>query len=69
MSKNGIHCKDYVDDYMRLIDEKELKKQRQQYKHLAVEEGYRTTKHMRMVYTKKGECELLKIQGKSPKRV
>ena len=64
MSKNGINCKDYVDDYMRLIDEKELKKQRQQYKHLAVEEGYRTTKHMRMVYTKKGECELLKIQRK-----
>lgn len=67
MSMTGIKCKEYVDDYMRLFDEKELKADRQKTKHIMVEEGFRTAEHLRKVYTKLAEFELLKIKRKIQK--
>ncbi len=64
MSLTGISCDDYVSDYMRIIDEKKLKEERQKAKHLMVEEGYKTTVHMRNVYQKLAKAEMLKIKNR-----
>ena len=64
MSHSGIACDDYVSDYMRLLNEKKLKKERQKAKHLMVEEGYKIANHLRNVYDKLAKAELLKIENK-----
>lgn len=64
MSHSGIPCVDYVSDYMRLIDENELKKDRLKAKHILVEEGYRIGKHLDLVHEKQGEYVKLKTEKK-----
>jgi lipopolysaccharide cholinephosphotransferase len=64
MSFTFIPCADYVADYMRLVDKKELLADRQKFKDIAVEEGYMATKWSREYYVKLGYLELLKIQKK-----
>lgn len=64
MSHTGISCADYVSDYMRIIDEKKLKKERQKAKHILVEEGYKIGKHLDLVHEKLGKLALLKIEKK-----
>lgn len=64
MSHTGISCDDYVSDYMRLIDEKQLKKDRMKAKHILVEEGYKIGKHLHLVHEKQGELVNLKIAKK-----
>ena len=64
MSHTGISCADYVDDYMRLLDEKSLKKDRQKAKHVMVEEGYKVGVHLHHVYDKLGKFVKYKIDKK-----
>ncbi|MCH5303942.1 MAG: LicD family protein [Ruminococcus sp.] len=64
MSHSGISCDDYVSDYMRLIDEKSMKKERQKAKHILVEEGYKIGKYLDLVHEKLGELALMKIEKK-----
>lgn len=61
MSLSGIGCEAYVSDYMRLIDKDAMLADRQKFKHIAVEEGYRITNLSRDLYDKLGYCEILKI--------
>ena len=64
MSHTGISCADYVSDYMRLLDEKELKKERQKAKHIMVEEGYKVGVHLHNVYGKLSKLVKLKLDKK-----
>jgi tetratricopeptide (TPR) repeat protein len=64
MSKTDFKCKDYYDDYIRFIDKDSLLKERQEYKHIAVKEGYLVYEHLNNVYTKVGDCVALKIKRK-----
>ncbi|MCR5667047.1 MAG: LicD family protein [Eubacterium sp.] len=63
MSYAGIECEAYVSDYMRLIDKDKMLRERQEFKDIAVEEGYRITRHSQWAYEKLAMCELLKIQN------
>ncbi|MBQ5399582.1 MAG: LicD family protein [Ruminococcus sp.] len=64
MSHTGIPCSAYVNDYMRLLDEKALKKERQKAKHVMVEEGYKVGVHLHHVYDKLGEFVKYKTEKK-----
>lgn len=64
MSHTGIGCREYVSDYMRLIDKDAMLQERQEFKHIAVEEGYRMTNLSRELFDKLGYCEILKIHKK-----
>lgn len=64
MSHTGINCDDYVSDYMRLIDEKELKADRYEAKQILVEEGYKTGKHIKAVHQKSAKLVLMKLEKK-----
>lgn len=64
MSHTGIGCADYVADYMRYIDKDEMLRERQRFKDIAVEEGYRTTRWSKAFYEKLGYCEALKMRRK-----
>lgn len=61
-SGNGICAAAYVDDYMRLIDKDQMLSDRQKFKNLSVEEGYRVTGWSKDVFEKVGKYELLKIR-------
>lgn len=62
MSKTEYKCKDYYDDYSRFIDKPSLLKERQEFKHIAVKEGYLIFEHLNNVYSKVGDCVALKIK-------
>lgn len=64
MSHTGISCDDYVSDYMRIIDEEKLKKDRYKAKQLMVEEGYLINKHLELVHEKTRKLILLKLNKK-----
>ncbi len=62
MSHTGISCDDYVSDYMRIIDEKQLKEERKKAKDIQVEEGYLNGKHLDLIHEKLGKLQKLKIE-------
>ncbi len=62
MSKTDFKCKDYFEDYSRLIDKDSLLKERQEFKNIAVKEGYLVFEHLNNVYKKVGDCVVLKIK-------
>lgn len=64
MSHTGISCDDYVSDYMRLIDEKQLKEDRFAAKNILVEEGYKIGKHLELCHAKQGSLVRMKIEKK-----
>lgn len=64
MSHTGINCDDYVSDYMRLIDEKQLKEDRYKAKDILVQEGYKIGKHLEMVHAKAARLVQLKLEKK-----
>ncbi len=64
MSHTGITCADYVSDYMRLLDEKEIKEERYKAKEILVEEGYRIGKHLEGVHGKISKLVKLKLEKK-----
>lgn len=64
MSHTGINCDDYVSDYMRLIDEQQLKADRYAAKDILVEEGYRIGKHLKPVHQKAASLVNLKLEKK-----
>lgn len=50
MSHYGIPSQVYVDDFMRLVDKKKMLKEREIFKEISVEDGYRTTKFYHKYY-------------------
>lgn len=61
-SGTGICAEAYYDDYIRILgDKNELLSDRQKFKNLSVEEGYRLTGWSKDVFEKVGQYELLKI--------
>ena len=63
-SHSNLGCQVYVSDYMRLIDKDQLLKERQEFKHLAVREGYWRTRTTLDFVDKLGAYLELKIRGK-----
>ncbi len=67
MSHTGLPCKAYYEDYMPLLDKESLLADRQEFKHLDVEEGYRMTRIRREFFSKHGSLELLKLKRRIKK--